>query len=77
MTNDVDNKKNSTLQDLDLSLLSKTSKDTLALLAVDNIHPSKAGLALFIAVDRGEMTREEAIKAIKKRAFRYTKGNNE
>jgi len=35
-------------------------------------------LALFIAVDSGEMTREEAIEAIKQRAFRYgQRGKNE
>lgn len=71
MNKDIDDQENGTIEDLDLSRLSKTSKDTLASFAVDNIYPSKAGLALFIAVDSGEMTREEAIEAIKQRAFRY------
>lgn len=74
MTNSIDDKEQGISEELDLSLLSKTSKDTLALLAVDNIYPSKAGLALFIAVDSGEMTTEEAIEAIKQRAFRYGQG---
>ena len=74
MTNSIDDKEQGISEDLDLRLLSKTSKDTLALLAVDNIYPSKAGLALFVAVDRGEMTRDEVIAAIKKRAIRYGQG---
>jgi polyhydroxyalkanoate synthesis regulator phasin len=51
----------------------KYSQDTLALLAVDNIYPSKAGLELFDAVDRGDMTTEEAKEEIIKRARLYAK----
>jgi len=78
MIKNIDDKEKDISKDLDLSRLSKASKDTLASFAVDNIYPSKAGLALFIAVDSGEMTREEAIEAIKQRAFRYgQRGKNE
>lgn len=45
--------------------------DSLALLAVDNIYPSKEGLALFAAIERGEMTVEEAKEVVKQRARQY------
>ena len=39
---------------------SRSAKQTLGLLAVDNIHLSSQGLNLFAAVDRGEMTIDDA-----------------
>jgi len=50
---------------------SRTTNQTLALLAVDNIYPSKAGLELFAAVDRGEMSAAEAKESVKARARAY------
>jgi hypothetical protein len=52
----------------------KSFDATLALLAVDNIKMSPAGMALMHRVDRGEITTEEAIEAVKQRAIRYGKG---
>ncbi len=50
---------------------SRTTNQTLALLAVDNIYPSKAGLELFAAVDRGEMSAADAKESVKARARAY------
>ena len=54
-----------------MSSFSCNSLQALAILAVDDIRPSKAGLKLLHAVDSGEMTIEEANEAIKVRAREY------
>jgi hypothetical protein len=54
-----------------MHIFSRSAKQTLGLLAVDNIHLSSQGLNLFAAVDRGEMTTDDAKEAIKKRAYAY------
>lgn len=43
----------------------------LAILAVDDIHPSQDGIALMRAMDQGSVTYEQAIAAILDRAKRY------
>lgn len=48
---------------------SKSVQQTLGSLAVDNIKLSERGLELLHAVDRGDMTHDEAIEDIKQRAF--------
>ena len=39
----------------------------LAILAVDNMKPSDECMALIHAIDRGEITHDEAIEALKKK----------
>lgn len=50
--------------------LSDTSKKALAILAVDNIVPTKNWIELLIGIDSGSITHDEAIKMIKERALR-------
>lgn len=47
------------------------SNQALAILAVDNIRPSRAGVALMHSIDAGTMTHAEAIEAILERAHLY------
>lgn len=54
-----------------MSELSRTGRQALAILAVDNIQLSKAGLNLFSAVDRGDMSIEEAKDSVRARARAY------
>ena len=56
------------------SQLSDASKKALAILAVDNILPTKDWIELLIAIDSWSITHDEAIKMIKERALRI---NNE
>jgi len=50
---------------------STPSQQALAILAVDNIHPSPAGVALMQSIEAGSMTRVQAIQCIVERARRY------
>lgn len=54
-----------------MSSFSPSANQTLALLAVDNIHLNKQGLELFAAVDRGDMSTAEAKDIIKNSARAY------
>lgn len=56
----------------DLSAIAWAQKQSQAILAVDNIQPSEAGLELSKAVTEGRMTHDEAILAILERAKQYT-----
>jgi hypothetical protein len=47
------------------------SQQAVAILAVDDIRISPAGLVLMRALDAGTMTHSEAIQSIKKRAAKY------
>ena len=47
------------------------ASQSLAILAVDNIRPSKQGIELLQAIDRGEITPNQAIEAILQRAANY------
>lgn len=47
------------------------ASQSLAILAVDNIRPSQEGVALLQAIDRGEITPNQAIEAILQRAANY------
>lgn len=58
-----------------MSTLSRNAAQALAILTVDNIRLSKAGMELFTAVDTGEMTIAEAKEAIKTRARAYGSRN--
>jgi len=56
----------------DLAAIAWAQKQSQAILAVDNIHPSEAGLELSKAVMEGRITHDEAILAILERAKKYT-----
>lgn len=51
--------------------LSRASQQALAILAVDGVQLSLAGVALLQALDAGTMTHSEAVQSIKDRAAKY------
>ena len=63
---------NPSILEPDLAGIAWAQKQSQALLAVDNIQPSKAGLELSKAVMEGRITHDEAILAILERARQYT-----
>ena len=51
--------------------LSWSSRQALAILAVDNIRPSEEAIALMRAIDAGKITHEQAIQSLLEKARRY------
>lgn len=51
--------------------MSLASRQALAILAVDDIHPSEAGVILMWKIDSGSITHDQAIEEIIKRANLY------
>lgn len=51
--------------------LSRASQQAVAILAVDGVQLSLAGVALLQALDAGTMMHSEAIQSIKDRAAKY------
>ena len=51
--------------------LSLASRQALAILAVDDIRPSSAGVALMQSIDSGAITRTQAIQSVIERARLY------
>lgn len=54
-----------------LDQMSLASRQALAILEVDGIRPSHAGVALMQSIDSGSMTHAQAIQAIVARARLY------
>jgi hypothetical protein len=54
-----------------LDQMSSASRQALAILAVDGIRPSHAGVALMQSIDSGSMTHAQAIQTIVERVRLY------
>lgn len=52
-------------------VMSSASRQALAILAVDDIRPSSAGVALLRSIDSGAITRTQAIQSVIERARLY------
>lgn len=55
------------------TVMSLASRQALAILAVDGIRPSSAGVALLQSIDSGAITRTQAIQSVIERAHLYAK----